>query len=280
MRLLDIRCCLQYLGQLLEYALAMKYDQPTDMGGIGVAFLTTHWSLLEEVGSTNEEKDRALIGLLLNRYWKPVYCFLRRKGYDNEQAKDLTQDFFHEIVLGRSLIQRADQSKGRFRSFLLTALKRYLINVENAKEAQKRIPKDKLVSLEDIDPADLPQITSELTAEASFDYGWTSALLGRVLDEVEAQCKADGRAVYWHVFYDRILRPIKERTDPPSVQETCDKYGIVDGIKLSNMIVTVKRRIQSVLKKHVCNSVMSNTEVSEEFETIMRFFPRVAQNRE
>lgn len=258
----------------------MKYDQPTDMGGIGVAFLTTHWSLLEEVGSTNEEKDRALIGLLLNRYWKPVYCFLRRKGYDNEQAKDLTQDFFHEIVLGRSLIQRADQSKGRFRSFLLTALKRYLINVENAKEAQKRIPKDKLVSLEDIDPADLPQITSELTAEASFDYGWTSALLGRVLDEVEAQCKADGRAVYWHVFYDRILRPIKERTDPPSVQETCDKYGIVDGIKLSNMIVTVKRRIQSVLKKHVCNSVMSNTEVSEEFETIMRFFPRVAQNRE
>jgi RNA polymerase sigma-70 factor (ECF subfamily) len=258
----------------------MRYDQPTDMGGVGVAFLTTHWSLLEDVGSTNEEKDRALIGLLLNRYWKPVYCFLRRKGYDNEQAKDLTQDFFHEIVLGRSLIQRADQSKGRFRSFLLTALKRYLINVERAKEAQKRIPKDKLVSLEDIDPADLPQITSELTAEASFDYGWTSALLGRVLDEVEAQCNADGRAVYWHVFYDRILQPIKERAYSPSVQETCDKYGIADGIKLSNMIVTVKRRIQSVLKKHVCNSVMSSTEVSEEFETIMRFFPRVAQNPE
>jgi DNA-directed RNA polymerase specialized sigma24 family protein len=264
----------------LEYARTMRYDQPTDMGGVGEAFLTTHWSLLEDVGSTNEEKDRAMIGLLLSRYWKPVYCFLRRKGYDNEHAKDLTQDFFHDIVLGRSLIQRADQSKGRFRSFLLTALQRYLINVEHAKEAQKRIPKDKLVSLEDIDPTDLPQITPELTAEASFDYGWTSALLERVLDEVKAQCHADGRALYWHVFHDRILQPIKERANSPSVQETCTKYNIADGIKLSNMIVTVKRRIQSVLKRHVCDSVMSNAEVGEELETIMRFFPGLAQNPE
>lgn len=258
----------------------MRYDQPTDMGGVGEAFLTTHWSLLEDVGSTNEEKDRAMIGLLLSRYWKPVYCFLRRKGYDNEQAKDLTQDFFHDIVLGRSLIQRADQSKGRFRSFLLTALKRFLINVEHAKEAQRRIPKDKLVSLEDIDPADLPQITPELTAEASFDYGWTSALLERVLEEVKAQCHADGRALYWHVFHDRILQPIKERANSPSVQETCTKYNIADGIKLANMIVTVKRRIRSVLKRHVCDSVMSNAEVGEELKTIMRFFPGLAQNPE
>jgi len=258
----------------------MRYDQPTDMGGVGEAFLTTHWSLIGDVGSTNEEKDRALIGLLLSWYWKPVYCFLRRRGYDNEEAKDLTQDFFHEIVLGRSLIQRADQSKGRFRSFLLTALKRYVINVEHAKEAQKRIPKNKLVSLEDIDHADLPQVTPGLTAEASFDYGWTSALLERVLDEVKAQCHADGRAVYWHVFHDRILQPIKERADSPPVQETCNKYGIADGIKLSNMIVTVKRRIQSVLKKHVCDSVMSKIEAGDELETIMRFFPGVAQNPE
>jgi hypothetical protein len=113
-----------------------------------------------------------------------------------------------------------------------------------------------------------------------FDYGWISGLLERVLDEVEAQCNEDGRAVYWHVFQDRILQPIKERANPPSVQETCKKYDIADGIKLSNMIVTVKRRIQSVLKKHICNSVMSNTEVDEEFETIMRFFPGVAQNPE
>ena len=103
-----------------------------------------------------DERDRALIDLLLKLYWKPVYCFLRRKGYDNESAKDLTQDFFHEVVLGRDLIQRADPSKGRFRSFLLTALKRYLINAAEARRAQKRIPSEKLVSLNGIDPAEIP----------------------------------------------------------------------------------------------------------------------------
>ncbi|MBL7189541.1 MAG: sigma-70 family RNA polymerase sigma factor [Phycisphaerae bacterium] len=127
-----------------------RYDQ-TSIGGAGGVFLTTHWSLIEKA-QTNEEGNRALIGLLLNKYWKPVYCYLRRKGYDNEQAKDLTQGFFHEVVLGRGLIQKADQSKGRFRSYLLLALNRYIINVREEETARKRIPPDRLVSLDLIDP--------------------------------------------------------------------------------------------------------------------------------
>ena len=98
----------------------MREKDQTDMGGERETFLTTHWSLIEDVQS-GDDKDRALIGLLLDKYWKPVYCYLRRKGYNNEQAKDLTQGFFHEVVLSRELVRRADQSKGRFRSFLLHA---------------------------------------------------------------------------------------------------------------------------------------------------------------
>ena len=75
-----------------------------------------------------------------------MYCYLRRKNYDNERAKDLTQGFFHEVVLNRALIERADQAKGRFRSFLLHALNEYLIDEQRKETAQKRIPKDKLVS--------------------------------------------------------------------------------------------------------------------------------------
>jgi RNA polymerase sigma-70 factor (ECF subfamily) len=258
----------------------MRFDKPTDMGGVREAFLTTHWTLLEKIGAGDDKHDRALIGLLLNLYWKPVYCFLRRKGYDNESAKDLTQDFFHEVVLGRDLIQRADESKGRFRSFLLTALKRYIINVAEARSAQKRIPREKLVSLDRIDPAELPQVTSELSAEASFDYGWTVALLERVLAEVETQCKTDGKAIYWQVFHDRILQPILEGTDPPTVKEICTKYDIANGIKLSNMIVTVKRRIQAALKRHVRNLVTDDVEISGEMEILLQFFSKIAQNPE
>src|SRR5512136_3003846 len=100
----------------------MAVRDQTDMGGTAETFLTTHWSLIEGV-QKHADPDRALIGLLLERYWKPVYCYLRRKGYKNEDAKDLTQGFLHEVVLDRQLIQRADPAKGRFRSFLLHALK-------------------------------------------------------------------------------------------------------------------------------------------------------------
>jgi hypothetical protein len=113
----------------------MQRRDYTDMGGTVGAFLTTHWSLIEDVKKRPNE-DRALIGLLLERYWKPVYCYLRQKGYDNEQAKDLTQGFFHEIVLNLNLIQRANQSKGRFRSLLLYALNQYLMN-EKRREHSK-----------------------------------------------------------------------------------------------------------------------------------------------
>src|SRR5210317_2243342 len=145
----------------------MKQNDITDMGGVGGAFLTTHWSIVENVCSDDEDRNRALIELLLSKYWKPVYCYLRRKGYDNEQAKDLTQGFFHEVVLGRSLIQKADQSKGRFRSFLLIALNRYLITTRTGQAAQKRIPQNKLVSLDVMDLPELRQAASELTPEDS-----------------------------------------------------------------------------------------------------------------
>jgi len=256
----------------------MKRDDMTDMGGVGEAFLTTHWSIIENVGSSDEDRNQALIGLLLGKYWKPVYCYLRRKGHDNEQAKDLTQGFFHEVVLGRSLIQKADQSKGRFRSFLLIALNRYLITAKTGQAAQKRIPKSKLVSLDVTDLPELRQTASELTPEDSFNYAWISALLEQVLQEVEAKCHEDGKTVHWHIFHDRVLEPIMEKNEPPSMTEICRRYGIQSEATASNMMVTVKRRFQIVLKSHLRNLVVSEEQVDEELAEIMRFLPRMAQD--
>jgi len=97
------------------------------MGGIAKKFLTTHWSLLEDYKVSEGDENRALAGQLLKQYWKPVYAYLRRMGYDNEQAKDLTQEFFLEVVLNRHLIERADSTRGSFRSLLLHALHQFLI---------------------------------------------------------------------------------------------------------------------------------------------------------
>jgi len=249
----------------------------TDMGGTSEAFLTTHWSLIEDIKS-KEDRNEALISLLLERYWKPVYCYLRRKGFDNEQAKDLTQDFFYEVVLNRDLVQRAEQCKGRFRSFLLHALNQYLIDQKREERSHKRIPKDKLVSLDTAETPVVPQTISKLGPEESFNYAWKSALLDRILSQVQAQCYKENMEVHWKVFNDRVVQPILENLQAPSLREICAKYSVEDEVKASNMAITVKRRFRSALKKYIRSTVISESQTDEELKEILKLFPKKAQD--
>jgi DNA-directed RNA polymerase specialized sigma24 family protein len=250
----------------------MTRQDYTDLGGAGYVFLTTHWSLIESLQNT-DDKNRSLIDRLLKRYWKPVYCYLRKKGHNNEKAKDLTQDFFHEIVLNRDLVQRADKTKGRFRAFLLHALHQYLSHETSKQLAQKRFPKGGFVHLDFSEPPILPTTISELTPEDSYHYVWLSELLEQVLAEVETECYEDGMDFYWKVFHDRIVQPILEDSKPLSFGDICRKYNIEDEKKAANMAITVKRRFQALLRKHVRNTVSTESEVPDELQEIMQYLP-------
>ena len=236
------------------------------------AFLTTRWSVIDKIAADDDTPNQALINELLKKYWKPVYCFVRQKGYGNEQAKDLTQGFFEEVVLGGELIQRADQARGRFRTFLLAALEQYLARVHRKETARKRIPKDKLLQLEQIDPAELPEPVGQLTPEQSFNYTWVSELLDKVLVEVQTKCQTDDKILHWQVFHDRVLKPIMENNQAPSLAEICGKYGIENPSKASNMIITVNRRFQAALKRLVRRTVVNNADVDEELRELMQIF--------
>lgn len=253
-----------------------NHDQ-TSMGGDREAFLTTHWSFIEDV-KQHQDKDRALIGLLLKRYWKPVYCYLRRKGYDNEQAKDLTQGFLHEVVLNRHLVERAESSKGRFRSFLLHALNQYILDERRKETAQKHIPKDKLVPLDIADPPTLPQMVCKLDAEQSFNYIWKADLLDCALAEVRDRYTEQGMEKHWYVFQDRLLRPTLEGRDRPSLKKICRQYDIDSEATVSNMLNTVKKLVRSVLKSHVRRTVVSGEVAEEELKEIFKFLEKEGKN--
>ena len=237
-------------------------------------FLTTHWSLIEDTGGSDGDKNGVLIELLLKKYWKPVYCYLRRHGHGNEEAKDLTQGFFQEVVLGRELIQKADQSKGRFRTFLLTALNRYVINVHNRKAAAKRCPTGKIFQLDAIDVEAEPIANSDITPQEGFQYAWVAGVLDEILAEVKAECVEADKEVHWKVFGERVLNPILHNTAPPSMPEICTKHCIESETKASNMIVTVKRRLRKALDRSFEQSVESGLESNEELLELMAFFSR------
>ena len=255
----------------------MVYNDQTEMGGSREAFLTTQWTLIENI-KANQDRDRILIDFLLRQYWKPVYCYLRCKGFNNEDAKDLTQDFFHEVVLNRDMVGRADQTRGRFRSFLLFALNEYLTKQNIRERALKRIPKEKLVSLEITEEPTLPHSVERASAEESYHYAWLSALLERVIADVRAECYREGMENHWVLFYKRIVEPILSSERPVSLCDLSQEHGISDAKKASNMIITVKRRFRTSLMQHVRRTLLSGDQASEETTELLKYLPQSAQH--
>lgn len=258
----------------------MRGDGHTSMGGKGGSFQSTHWTAIEAVRSGDRDQAHALLGELLKSYWKPVYCYLRRRGYDNEQAKDLTQGFFQEIVLGRELIQSADPAKGRFRTLLLTALERYIASEHRRRTARKRQPEDGLVCLEWAEMAELPADVQSLSCDDTFHYAWVTELLDALLAEVKDECADHGMALHWKLFQDRVVQPILEDRPPPSLAQLCSTHGIEEATKASNMIFAVKRRLQAALTRHLRRSVSGETELGEEIEALARFLSRKRGKRQ
>jgi DNA-directed RNA polymerase specialized sigma24 family protein len=256
----------------------MQYNDQTNMRGAGEAFMATHWSLIDGVNQ-GEGRDRALIGLLLQRYWKPVYCFLRHKGYRNAEAKDLTQDFLHEVVLNRDLVSRADPTQGRFRTFLLHALDQFLIDCQRKESAKKRIPRDKLVPLDCNEHLALPQSLAQGSPEDSFNYTWKSSILDHTLATVQADCHEQGLQIHGNVFDLRILQPIFEHQQELSMKEICTRYGITTESIASNMLVTVKRRFKAVLRRNLRDTVLSEDDVDGELREMLKFFQSDAQDQ-
>ena len=240
-----------------------KYGR-TEMGGQGGAFETTHWTEILRAQTLDESRRKATMDELLGRYWKPVYCYLRRKGQDNETAKDLTQGFFQEVVLGRDLVQKAESEKGRFRTFLLTALDHYVTSVYRAETAQKRRPEAGLVSLEGPEGHRIPEPAQAASPADAFNHAWAASLLDDALTELEKECAESGKQTHWQVFVARVVEPTMESSTPTPLPELCAKLGINSEMIASNMIITVKRRFRAVLRRRVRKFVDSDDEIDEE----------------
>ncbi len=244
-----------------------KFDDMTILGGVDGRFHTTCWTVIADSHTSDDEKNRLIINDLLGLYWKPVYCYLRRKGNDNETSKDLTQGFFQEIVLGRELIAQADKSKGKFRTFLLTALDNYVIDLYRKESSGKRQPQGAILQLDDID---IPYHDRTLSPQEEFNHAWVSELLDKTLSEVQQECQQTNKQTHWKVFTAKVLTPIVEGTKPPSLTELCRKHGIDTEAQASNMITTVKRRLKKHLERNLRQIVRSDSKIDSEISALLK----------
>jgi len=252
----------------------MASRDQTKMGGDRSDFTTTHWSVVLEAGTCDVVHQQEVLNHLLGRYWKPVYCYLRRKGYSNDAAKDLTQGFFERIVLGKHLIPQADPRKGRFRTFMLSALDRYVVSCHRATTRRKRRPKNELFSLDVFEDCRLPPQSKEMEPHELFTHVWASSLLDDVLVEVKRGCLRDDMQAYWELFRVHVLEPIMKGGSPPALRDLCRCLEIPDEAKAANMIVTVKRRFKVAVRQMMRQHVDSEEEVDDEIRDLMQILSR------
>ena len=252
----------------------MPRPDETSMGGANQGFLGTPWTEILRARTAAPARRREALGRILGRYWKPLYCYLRRRGHSNEEAQDLVQGFCQEVVLGRGLVAQADRAKGRFRTFLLTALAHYVASVHRAETARKRRPQDGLVRLDATDGPGVPEPAAYGTPEDAFHHAWAAALLDEVIAEVRKACARDGKATHWAVFRARVLAPIMEDAAPPSLAELCARHGIAGEDAASNMTITVKRRFEAALTQHVRELVESDADVAGEIRDLMEILSK------
>jgi RNA polymerase sigma-70 factor (ECF subfamily) len=162
-------------------------------------------------GNSNSGESRSALVALCERYWNPLYAYLRRRGFPAEQAEDLTQEFFVRILQGRYL-DRADPEKGRFRTFLLTSLNFFVADDKDFHQARKR-GGGMLVSLEfsDGEEAYRREPADGETPDRIFERRWALTVLERVIERLRSEFVQQGRTEH----FERLKIFLLGRTPGP-----------------------------------------------------------------
>lgn len=165
-----------------------KSDLPDDI------FATTRWTVVVTAGRGHTPQSDAALEELCRTYWFPLYAYVRRRGHSKEDAEDLTQAFFARF-LEKNYLDGLSLERGRFRAFLLAALKHFLANEWDKSQRQKRGGAVPHLSL-DWQSADTQfQVAAapDLGPDKAFDREWAVTLLGKVIERLGAECAAEGR---------------------------------------------------------------------------------------
>ena len=173
-----------------------------------MAFQTTRWTLVRAASHASAPERRAALETLCRVYWPPVYAFVRRQGAHPVLAEDLTQGFFARL-LEKDDFAQADPERGRFRAFLLGALRHYLANEHARENAAKRGPRP--LSLDSAALAELERAfepATALTPEREFERAWAAAVLERARERLATEQESIGKLAQW-----RALEPYLATTD-------------------------------------------------------------------
>jgi RNA polymerase sigma-70 factor (ECF subfamily) len=172
---------------------------PNEYRGGPAAFFTTRWTMVMRA-SGDAPEAKAALGELCEAYWNPVFNFLRREGRNEDQSREITQEFMSRMLSGQGF-NHAEPNKGRFRSYLLGALKHFLAEM---KRNEGRLKRGGDVEIESVDSEsssvrEIPDTGAEIS-DAYFDRQWALAIMDRSLTSVQSDFAKAGKGSQFEIL--------------------------------------------------------------------------------
>jgi RNA polymerase sigma-70 factor (ECF subfamily) len=229
----------------------------------GEDFRTTRWTQVSRAKADSPEGRRALAELC-HAYYEPVGAFLRCELRDADAARELTHEFFAG-VLGGGAISHAEQERGRFRSYLLGAVKHFLSHQREAARRFKRGGGMEIISLQDTDAGEARSLAeaSALSPDAAFDRQWALTVLARSLEALREECVADGRADFFAQLKPWLTGDAA-RGDQTALAASCGMNP--NALKVA--VHRLKRRFRELLKIEVAGTLNDNGLVEAEMRVL------------
>ncbi|MEM9589332.1 MAG: hypothetical protein AAGA03_18775 [Planctomycetota bacterium] len=230
------------------------------------SFATTRWSLIAAASDQDSPDSRAALGELCQQYWVPLYAFALRRGFATEDAQDVTQAFFADL-LDDDLLSKADASRGRFRGYLLTAFDRFTKSQWRREYAQKRGGHLRKLSL-DFGSIDQSRYTeSSENPELAFRREWALTLLYRVVARLREEYVDSGQAKLFDQL-EHQWNPSAERTPHAEIAKALGiKAAAVD-----SAAHRIRHRYRAVLRDLVADTVASEDQIEDEIRDLMNSF--------
>lgn len=245
-------------------------SSPTPANRGRAVFVTTHWSVVLTAAQEDTTRAEEALSRLCETYWYPLYAYVRRRGHSPEDAQDLTQEFFARL-LGRKWVSDADRTKGRFRTFLLTALSRFLANEWDRAHTQKRgggvaaIPLDTRVA-EDRYQTDSAQT---MTPEQIYDRQWAMTLLDRALTRLSTEQERSGKAAEFGVLQSALTAE-RGAIDYPALAA---QLGLNEAAA-RQAVHRLRKRFREVFREEIAQTMAGPQDVEEEIRHLLAALSR------
>jgi len=234
----------------------------------GHVFVTTRWSVVWSARERDSPGFEAARDRLCRAYWPPLYAYIRRSGYSADDAKDLTQEFLSRFLHRDGLDHLQDQ-RGKFRSFLLTFLKRFLADERDRATAQKRGGGKQLISIDEHEAEERESVipADGLTAEQIYEQRWARAVMAEAIKRLEADYASRGKSALFSQLKD--LQP-GERGEK-SYADLAALLGTTEqAIKSARH--AFNRRYAKLIREEIAQTVADPAEIEAEVQHLKQVF--------